>query len=89
VTVLDQTCPYPYVCLYNSGGVITGRFRDVTSGWQWLTSSRGAAYARNTRHDDIVFYHFTDGRTYCAAPEETTIFFAVVDAIRISWASSC
>lgn len=88
-TVRDQTCPYPYVCFYNSSGTITGKFRDVTSGWQWLTSSRGADHARNTRYDDTVYYHFTDGRHYCAAPRETTYFYAVVDALRIDWSPRC
>ncbi|MBT2449915.1 hypothetical protein J7F03_23135 [Streptomyces sp. ISL-43] len=34
-------CGYPYVCLY-IGESEAGRFKDVTSGWQTLTRSRGA-----------------------------------------------
>jgi len=86
----EETCPYPYVCFYNSSGHITGEFRDVTSYWQWLTSSKGAYMGRNTRHDDIVFYHFTNGQVICSPPETTYYFNSwVVDAVRIDWASTC
>jgi hypothetical protein len=82
-------CPYPYVCFYK-GSTKTGSFKDVTSGWQNLGASKGATTMVNTRHDDIVYTHFTNGETWCTPPNNTTTFNSwVVDKIRISSASSC
>ncbi|MFE7664683.1 hypothetical protein ACWIG3_21515 [Streptomyces celluloflavus] len=82
-------CSYPYVCFYK-GSTKTGQFKDVTSGWQGLGASKGATTMVNTRHDDIVYTHFTNGKTWCTRPGYTTTFNSwVVDKIRISSASSC
>ncbi|KOV61513.1 hypothetical protein [Streptomyces sp. MMG1121] len=82
-------CPYPYVCFYK-GSTKTGSFKDVTSSWQNLGASKGASSMVNTRHDDIVYTHFTNGKTYCTPPSSTTTFNSwVVDKVRISSAASC
>ncbi|GAA2597804.1 hypothetical protein GCM10010424_54550 [Streptomyces lienomycini] len=82
-------CAYPYVCFYK-GSAKTGQFKDVTSGWQSLGSSKGATKMVNTRHDDIVYTHFTNGKTHCTPPGYVTTFGSwVVDKVRISSASSC
>ncbi|MFG2723295.1 hypothetical protein ACGFW5_34105 [Streptomyces sp. NPDC048416] len=82
-------CSYPYVCFYK-GATKTGSFKDVTSGWQNLGSSKGATSMVNTRHDDVVYTHFTNGKTYCTSPGVTTAFNSwVVDKVRISSSSSC
>ncbi len=82
-------CSYPYVCFYK-GSTKTGQYKDVTSGWQNLGNSKGATTMVNTRHDDVVYTHFTNGRTHCTPPETTTTFNSwVVDKVRISSASSC
>jgi hypothetical protein len=85
-----EPCPYPYACYYNSAGRITGKFRDVTSGWQTLTSSRGAYALHNTRHDDVVFTRATNGTTWCTAPETWVSFSPyVVEAMRIRSSPTC
>ncbi|MER7145193.1 hypothetical protein [Streptomyces xanthochromogenes] len=82
-------CSYPYVCFYK-GATKTGSFQDVTSGWQNLGTSKGADRMVNTRHDDVVYTHFTNGQTHCTPPNTTTVFNSwVVDKIRISSSSSC
>ncbi|MEU2154843.1 hypothetical protein ABZ532_07440 [Streptomyces sp. NPDC019396] len=86
---LQASCNWPYVCFYK-GSTKTGQFKDVTSGWQNLGASKGADRMVNTRRDDIVYTHFTNGNTWCTPPENTTYFNSwVVDKIRISSASSC
>ncbi|WP_039936156.1 hypothetical protein [Streptomyces himastatinicus] len=83
------SCSYPYVCFYK-GSTKTGSFKDVTSGWQNLGGSKGATKMVNTRDDDVVYTHFTNGKTYCSYPNTTTTFNSwVVDKVRISSASSC
>ncbi|MFJ2743649.1 hypothetical protein ACIO3O_28815 [Streptomyces sp. NPDC087440] len=83
------SCAYPYVCFYK-GSTKTGQFKDVTSGWQSLGSSKGATKMVNTRNDDVVYTHFTNGETWCTKPGyETTFNSWVVDKIRISSASTC
>ncbi len=82
-------CSYPYVCFYK-GSTKTGQFKDVTSGWQNLGSSKGATKMLNTRHDDVVYTHFTNGKTHCTPPGNVTTFNSwVVDKVRISSAASC
>ncbi|WP_236243635.1 hypothetical protein [Streptomyces sp. CC228A] len=82
-------CAYPYVCFYK-GSTKTGQFKDVTSGWQSLGASKGATSMVNTRRDDVVYTHFTNGKTWCTPPKTTTTFNSwVVDKVRISSASRC
>jgi hypothetical protein len=86
----SATCPWPYVCFFDRDGNISGKFRDVTRDWQWLTRSKGAPYARNARNDDTVWYHFTDGTTRCAEAQMTSAFPGqTVDAVRISYDEFC
>ncbi|MFI6359997.1 hypothetical protein ACIBJF_47290 [Streptomyces sp. NPDC050743] len=95
-----ETCPYPYVCFYDSSALespgthIIGKFQVVTSGWQWLSGAKGAAFVLNTRHDDVAYMHMTDGTVYCVLPGGSKNFDddypnRIVDAIRISWSSTC
>jgi hypothetical protein len=91
-------CPYPYVCFYptrdayNAGRPVS-RYRDVTSGWQYLRSqSIGSEVIANTRHDDVAYLHLAadPDHPYCLAPGETTwLFEAGVDRIRISTEATC
>ncbi|MGY0235132.1 hypothetical protein [Longispora urticae] len=67
-------CPYPYVCFYsgdleNPASQITGRYQVVTSGYQSITgSSMNARAIVNTRHDDVAYLRFTDGKVVCIWP---------------------
>ncbi|MFJ9343023.1 hypothetical protein ACIRP0_27555 [Streptomyces sp. NPDC101733] len=83
-------CGYPYVCFY-IGESDAGRFKDVTSGWQNLTVSRGAEYADNHRHDDGALLHFTNGRTYCLKPGGHAVLapMGTVDKLRITDSPQC
>lgn len=83
-------CGYPYVCFY-IGETESGRFKDVTSGWQPLGRSKGAEYVVNTRRDDGAKLHFTNGRTWCAAPGESKLLVPIgtVDKIRIMDSPQC
>ncbi|MGW1870028.1 hypothetical protein ACWCPS_31355 [Streptomyces mauvecolor] len=83
-------CGYPYVCFYvGEDGV--GKFKDITSGWQTLTRSRGAEYVVNTRHDDGALLHFTNGRTACVKPGATlhAPSIGTVDKLRITDSAQC
>ena len=87
-------CSYPYVCLYKTTGFkhSTGRFRDVTSGWQWLSRSRGATSFVNTRRDDVAYLLTTRGKVICVRPNTTGGMGpdgGGVKAIRISRSSHC
>lgn len=96
-------CAYPYVCILNGNGAKTGQFRDFTSGWQWLTASRGDWTVQNTRDDDVVYvlrYHpaWSSGpikepasySTGCVSPNNTTTFDGgEIVAIRIDASSTC
>jgi hypothetical protein len=82
-------CRYPQVCVYQ-GSHITGRFRQVTGGWQWLGRSFGAHTIRNTRHDDVAYGLTTDGRVFCIRPGRTGgMMNGGFTAIRISYRSTC
>lgn len=68
--------------------------REVTSGWQWLTSSKGSDFVRNTRNDDVVYVHMTDGKVYCVENNSHRSFIndepqRFVDGIRISSNPNC
>lgn len=85
-------CGYPQVCLYAGTrmGHPTGRFRDVTSGWQWLGRSFGARAFKNTRHDDVAYLLTTTGRVICVRPRTTGgLLDGGVTAIRISYRPTC
>jgi hypothetical protein len=85
-------CGYPHVCIYQGTGQSrpTGRFQDVTSGWQWLSRSFGAKSFRNTRHDDVAYILTTTGRVICVRPGATGgLMNGGATAIRISYRSHC
>lgn len=87
-------CPYPYVCLYKSKNLqsFTGRFRDVTSGFQHLSRSRGATSFVNTRRDDVVYLKLSTGKTICARPNSVGGLIpggGGVIGVRVSWSSRC
>jgi hypothetical protein len=83
-------CYYPQVCLSERNGAITGRFRDVTSGWQWLGRSFGTSSIRNTRHDDVAYLLTTTGRVICVPPRSHAgLLEGGFTAVRISYRSTC
>ncbi|GAA3399296.1 hypothetical protein [Streptomyces roseoviridis] len=84
-------CDYPYVCLYQ-GETETGRYKDVTADWQVLRDSRGATYLVNTRRDDTVLMHFTNGRVVCVPPlanPASPFMYGTIDKIQIRSTSRC
>jgi uncharacterized protein YraI len=85
-------CYYPQVCLYPSSQTTrpTGRFRDVTSGWQWLSRSFGDKSVYNTRHHTVAYLLTTTGRTICVPPRTRAgLMNGGFTAIRISPRSHC
>lgn len=87
-------CHYPQVCLYPGAQTRhpTGRFRDVTRGWQWLGRSFGTRSFRNTRNDDVVYILTTTGRVICVPPRSSGGLMSGsggATAVRISWRSTC
>jgi hypothetical protein len=57
------------VCLYRGSQTsrATGKFRDVTTGWQWFTRSRGAKSVRNAS-PHAAHLLTTSGRVVCVGP---------------------
>jgi hypothetical protein len=88
-------CSYPPVCLYKGYGFSqpTGQFRDVTSGWQYLSRSQGATGFVNTRHDDVAYLLTSSGKTMCVRPGTNGGLIpgsgVTIRAIRISYSSQC
>ena len=90
VAAARSGCGYPHVCLYTGSGQRLGQFRDVTSGWQWLSRSFGARSFKNTRHDDVAYILTTTGRVICVRPGATGgVMNGGATAIRISYRSTC
>ncbi|MGH3794058.1 MAG: helix-turn-helix domain-containing protein [Pseudonocardiaceae bacterium] len=86
----DSTaCTYPYVCFFDHG--LTGSFRDYTDDFQRLTDSRGADTMVNSRRDDVVWLHWTDGHVECTEPLATYHLTTVpaVDGVRIARDEHC
>lgn len=82
------SCAYPYVCFFK-GGKKTGQFKDVGS-WQKLGKSKGATKMYNSRKDDRVFTHFTNGKQWCTPPRTWTTFNAwKVDRVYIGKKAKC
>ncbi|MGH4029335.1 hypothetical protein ACQB60_10415 [Actinomycetota bacterium Odt1-20B] len=84
-------CTYPYACLY-MGETETGRYKDITRGWQTLRASRGAEYIVNTRRDDGVRLHFTNGQTKCIKPLANAVHltpYGTVDKLQITDSPRC
>jgi hypothetical protein len=85
-------CYYPQVCLYAGTRMSrpVARFRDVTSGWQWLGRSFGTRGVRNTRLNDVAYLLTTGGRVICVPPgARAGLYSGGFTAIRISWRSHC
>ncbi|MEW2067470.1 hypothetical protein [Streptomyces sp. NPDC007346] len=85
-------CPYPYVCFYDSKGAKTGQFQDVTSGYQSVGSSSGAARVYNTRNDDVAHIRYSDGYVRCIKPKQNVGISRAstkITGIKISWSASC
>lgn len=90
-------CTYPRVCFYLTASNWTSQsptasYQDITSTWQNLGSqSYGAAYAFNSRNDDVAWFHFTNGRQICLRPDNPIYLdqYGTVDKIRISSSSTC
>lgn len=93
---LGSTCPYPYVCFYNSldyYGNYFQRYQDVTSSYQSVPARSGYLTVVNTRNDDVAYVRYVfNGRTEvkCLRPSSS---FTVTDGratgIRISSSSTC
>lgn len=91
-----STCPYPYVCFYNSldyYGTYFQRYRDVTSTYQSVPARSGYLTVVNTRNDDVAYIRYIfNGKTqvHCMRPGTS---FGVSDGratgIRISSSSTC
>ncbi|MGH3910374.1 MAG: hypothetical protein ACRDRM_06045, partial [Pseudonocardiaceae bacterium] len=77
-------CGYPYVCFFDHG--LTGGFQDYTDDFQRLIDSHGADTMVNSRHDDVVWLHWTDGHVECTEPLATYRLTTVpaVDGVRIA-----
>lgn len=85
-------CRYPQVCIYPDGQLShpSGKFVDVTGGWQYLNRSFGARSFRNTRHDDVAYIKTTSGRVICVRPGANGgLYDGGATAIRISWRPTC
>lgn len=85
-------CKYPYACVYNSDVDIIGRYQDVTSGFQSITST-GVYYALNTRNDDVVYIRFTNGDVVCLPANDKSLWYlrdiGIPNGIRISSSDTC
>lgn len=89
-------CGYPQVCFYDSPEDWQARrwdaaYKDITSTYQTLTPQAYGSYAiYNSRNDDGVLLHHTDGWTKCLAPGGVMTYgLAVVDKIRIMNSPTC
>lgn len=87
-------CRYPQVCLYRGylNGSPTGRFVDVTGGWQHLTRSRGTTSYVNTRHHDVAYILTSGGSTVCLMPGDSGGIMpdaGTAVAVRITSRSRC
>lgn len=85
-------CSYPKVCVYHGTQMTrpSGRFQDVTSGWQYFGRSFGTKGVRNTRHDDVAYLKTTTGRVVCVRPGRTGgLMEGGFTAIRISTSRTC
>ncbi|MFE1590670.1 hypothetical protein [Streptomyces sp. NPDC059402] len=87
---VQASCNWPYVCFYK-GSTKTGQFKDVTSGYQDLRSSRGATKVVNTRNDDAVLLRRASGGPLCILPNYTVDLrpWGTVTGIRILNTSTC
>src|SRR5262245_12475889 len=73
-------CSYPYVCLYNSNSSTWAeRYQVVTSGFQSF-NRRDIIAVRNTRHDDVAFIRYTNGRVWCVVAGEGDDFVFAANA---------
>lgn len=71
-------CPWPYVCFYTKAGFYAGTpsamYKDVTSGYQTLsTRARGAWAVYNARNDDGARIGTNIGSVYCVRPNEVLL----------------
>jgi len=86
------SCAYPYACLYDYDKHLIEDYKDVTSGWQWF-SNTNVYHAVNSRNDDVVYIHHTNGIVACLPsghPERVYKLYSYVpDAIRIDSSPSC
>jgi hypothetical protein len=89
-------CGYPQVCFYKTQARWDAQswnaaYKDVTSGYQTLSSAAYGAYSVfNSRNDDGALLHYTNGGTLCLQPN--TIVWNnswVVDKIRIMDSPTC
>ena len=89
-------CGYPLVCFYKTEAdwnarTRTAAYRDITSGWQTLSSAaRGSYTTFNSRNDDGVLFHYTNGGTICLGPDSLIYHNSwVVDKVRIMNSPTC
>jgi hypothetical protein len=86
-----ESCSAPFVCFFDESGTTTGKFMEVTEGWQFLGASKGAVYVTNARRDDVAYIRFSNGETACVPPRSDRDLSdpGTPDAIRIDPAKSC
>ncbi|MEO3811530.1 hypothetical protein ABGB17_21260 [Sphaerisporangium sp. B11E5] len=89
-------CGYPQVCFYKTKADWDARrwtaaYKDITSGYQTLSSRAYGSYAAvNSRNDDGALLHFTNGAIWCLSPNSRLWDIDwVVDKIRIMDSPTC
>ncbi|MBG0568245.1 hypothetical protein [Actinoplanes aureus] len=92
-------CNYPYVCVYGGNGDwvssnIVGRFRDITSGFQYASTNRSPFSVVSTRNDDTVYVLYRNGgenfdRVDCLLPNEGAFYNSTFRGIRIDDRPGC
>lgn len=94
-TATPQTlggCSYPYVCVYTASQAKVGQYQDFTSYWQTF-SRTDVAYAYNTRHDDVAYFHYSSGKTSCISPGNQADLringYGTITGIRIDTSPVC
>jgi hypothetical protein len=85
----SNQCYWPQVCL-SYRGQITGRYRQVTSYWQYLGKSFGANVIDNRRRDDRVRVKTTFGAIVCVPPRTRQVLWnGGATAVNIDRAPIC
>ncbi|EFE79166.1 hypothetical protein K7395_01955 [Streptomyces filamentosus] len=85
-------CNYPEVCVYSDTSVnstIVGRFKVVTSYWQYLDNPNTEYSIVNTRNDDVAHVKNSNGTVSCIKPNGSMSSGQRIVAIRIDSSPTC